>query len=334
MPKTFKAMVVHETEDNNFIRQITDKSLDELPAGEVLIRVSYSSLNYKDALSASGNKGVTKHYPHTPGVDAAGVVEESTSEAVRPGEEVVVTGFDLGMNTSGGFGQYIRVPADWVVKRPDNLSLRESMIYGTAGFTGALSVFRLTKHGVAPEQGEILVSGASGGVGSIAVSILAQIGYQVIAISGKKEQRQFLLDLGAQDVISREEATDTSGRPLLKGRWAGAIDTVGGDILATSLKSIKYGGAATCCGNVASPELHTTVFPFILRGVSLLGIDSVYCPATTRLQIWQKLSQEWKLPHLDRLATEITLAELDHHIDLILQGKQKGRVIVNLAREI
>ncbi|MDD3579780.1 MAG: YhdH/YhfP family quinone oxidoreductase [Desulfobacca sp.] len=333
-PKIFKALVVRETAENEFIRELSNKSLDELPAGEVLIKVSYSSLNYKDALSASGNKGVTKKYPHTPGVDAAGVVVDSVVDDLRPGEEVIVTGYDLGMNTSGGFGQYIRVPAHWVVKRPDNLSLRESMIYGTAGFTAALSVFRLTEYGITPDRGDILVTGATGGVGSIAVSILAQSGYRVVAASGKQEQKPYLLDLGAQEVISREQAQDTSGRPLLKGRWAGAIDTVGGDYLATALKSTNYGGAVTCCGNVASPELHTTVYPFILRGISLLGIDSVNCPTATRWQIWQKLSQEWKLPHLDRLASEISLADLDHHIDLILQGKQTGRVIVNLDKEI
>jgi len=329
-PKTFKAMVVRQTEDKGFVISLTDKSIDELPPGDVLIRVKYSSLNYKDALSASGNRGVTKNYPHTPGIDAAGVVEESISNDFRPGDEVIVTGYDLGMNTSGGFAQYIRVPADWVVKRPKNLSLREGMCYGTAGFTAALSVLKLIEHNITPEQGKILVTGATGGVGSIAISILSKAGFEVIAASGKKERKQYLLELGAEEVLDREEARDVSGKPLLKPRWAGVIDTVGGDILAAAIKSTKYGGVITCCGNVASPELHTTVFPFILRGVTLIGIDSANCPMPLRMRIWEKLADEWKLDHLDRLVTEISLDELDKYIEYILQGKQTGRVVVNL----
>jgi putative YhdH/YhfP family quinone oxidoreductase len=329
-PKTFRALVVKETDDNMFIREIIEKQVDELPEGDILIRVHYSSLNYKDALSASGNRGVTKSYPHTPGIDSAGTVEESNSDKFRPGDEVIVTSYDLGMNTPGGFGQYIRVPADWVVKLPDNLTLKESMIYGTAGFTAALSVLRMEKHGVTPDHGEILVTGATGGVGSIAVSILAKTGYHVVAASGKKEEKQFLLDLGAKEVIHRDKVTDTSGRPLMKGRWAGVIDTVGGDILATAIKSTKYGGAVTCCGNVASPDLSTTVFPFILRGVSLLGIDSANCPMDIRLKLWDNIAGPWKHENLGQLTREITLDELDHNIELILKGKQKGRVVVNL----
>jgi len=330
--KTFKAMVVKELPDNKFVREITSKSIDELPEGEVLIRVKYSSLNYKDALSATGNRGVTKNYPHTPGVDAAGVVEDSKVDEFRPGDEVIVTGYDLGMNTSGGYGEYIRVPANWLVKRPENLSLRESMAYGTAGFTGALSVFKLLGNGVTPDQGEVLVSGAPGGVGSIALSILAKSGFQVVAVNGIVDEKEYLLSLGAKEVISIDEATDKSGRALLKARWAGAIDTLGGDILATTTKSVKYGGTVTSCGNAASPDLPLSVYPFILRGISLLGIDSVNCPVDIRRQIWQKLSKEWKLERLDQIATEISLAELDQEIDLILQGKHKGRAIVNLAK--
>jgi len=330
--KTFRAMVVTESEEGKFNRGITNKSVDELPDGDVLINVKYSSLNYKDALSATGNKGVTRKYPHTPGVDAAGVVEESLSDRFQPGEEVIVTGFDLGMNTSGGYGEYIRVPADWVVKRPESLSLRESMIYGTAGFTGALSVFKLTRNGVKPDQGDVLVTGAPGGVGSFALSILVKSGFQVVAVNGLVDAKDYLTDLGAKDVISFEEAMDTSGRPLLKGRWAGVIDTLGGEFLATALKSVQYNGTVTCCGNVASPEFSTTVYPFILRGISLLGIDSVNCPWEIRTQIWQKLSSEWKLDYLDRIASEISLEELDTSIDLILAGKHRGRAVVNLMK--
>lgn len=328
--KIFPALVVTETEDHKFIREIKERTLQDLPEGEVLVRVKYSSLNYKDVLSAIGNKGVTKRYPHTPGIDAAGVVEESLSPAFQPGDEVIVTSYDLGMNTPGGFGQYIRVPGDWVVKRPAELSLRESMIYGTAGFTAALSVYRLMAYGITPGQGKILVSGATGGVGSMAVSILAKEGYQVVAVSGRRETRDYLQKIGASEVISAEDATDTSGRPLLKAQWAGSIDTVGGPILATTIKSVQYGGAVTSCGNVASPDLPLTVYPFILRAVTLIGIDSQNCPMTTRVKVWQNLAGKWKLPNLEELATETTLAGLDHQIDLILRRQHQGRTIVRL----
>lgn len=329
--KTFKAMVVKETADKKYVRQIMEKSIDDLPAGDVLINVSYSSLNHKDALSAIGNKGVTKKYPHTPGIDASGVIAASDSIAFEPGDKVIVTSYDLGMNTSGGFAAYIRVPAEWVVPLPENLSLKESMIYGTAGFTAALSVHRMVEYGVTPNQGEILVTGATGGVGSMALSFLAQNGYQVVASSGKPAEKQFLLDLGAREVISRDEVLDSSDKPLLKGRWAGVIDTVGGDILATAIKSTKIGGAVTCCGNVASADLPLTVYPFILRGVGLFGIDSQNCPMPARLQVWRKIADKWKLRGLDRLISEISLDELDYNIDQILQGKLKGRTVVNLS---
>ncbi|MDA2919630.1 YhdH/YhfP family quinone oxidoreductase [Desulfobacterota bacterium AH_259_B03_O07] len=330
--KKFKAMVVKETDDKKYIREITEKLIDELPEGEVLVKVKYSSLNYKDGLSAMGNKAVTKSYPHTPGVDASGIVEESESNDFQSGDEVIVHAYDLGMNTSGGFGQYIRVPAAWVVKLPGGLSSKESMVYGTAGFTAALSILKLEERGVTPESGEILVTGATGGVGSIAVAILAKAGYQVVAATGKLNEKQFLIDLGVKEVIGRDEARDTTGRLLLKGRWSGVVDTVGGDILATAIKSTKYGGTVTCCGNVASHELNTNVYPFVLRGVSLVGIDSANCPMNVRLQVWEKMSKEWKLEHLDYLTSEIALEELDHNIELILQGKQKGRVVVDLWR--
>jgi putative YhdH/YhfP family quinone oxidoreductase len=328
--KTFKAMVVTETQDNQFIRQITDKAFDELPEGDVLVKVKYSSLNYKDVLSATGNKGVTKKYPHTPGIDAAGVVEESVSDDFKVGDRVIVTSYDLGMNTSGGFGQYIRVPASWVVKLPKDLSLRESMIYGTAGFTAALSVYRLINYGVTPDQGEILVSGATGGVGSIALSILTKAGYQVVAVNGIVDEREYLLDLGAKEVISIEEATDSTGKPLLKGKWAGAIDTVGGEMLATTIKSTQYGGAVTCCGNVGSHDLPLNVYPFIIRGVCLIGIDSQSCPMATRQKVWQKIASDWKLEYLDPLTTETSLEGLDERIELVRQYKHKGRTIVHL----
>jgi len=328
--RMFQAMVVTETADGRFQRTLAEKSVDELPDGDVLIRVHYSSLNYKDALSAIGNRGVTKRYPHTPGVDAAGVVEETRSDKVQVGDEVIVTGFDLGMNTPGGYGQYIRVPAEWVVKLPEGLTLSQSMAYGTAGFTGALSVYKLTANGVSPDQGEVLVTGAPGGVGSIALSILAKSGFDVAAVNGIVDATSYLLELGAKRVLSPEDATDTTGRPLLGVKWAGAVDTLGGEILATAIKCTRYGGTVTCCGNAASPELHTTVYPFILRSVSLLGIDSQNCPRDLRTRIWQKLASEWKLEYLHRISSEVTLGELDERIEMILAGKHRGRAIVRL----
>ena len=327
---SYNALVVQEIGSDAYSREVHSRSIRDLPDGDLLIRVHYSSLNYKDALSASGNRGVTRHYPHVPGIDAAGVVEESSSHDFRPGAQVIATGFDLGMNTSGGYGQYIRIPAGWALHCPQSLSLRQSMIYGTAGFTAAQSVEKLVNHPVLPEQGKILISGATGGVGSIAVSIMAKLGYSITAVSGKPEAEGFLTKLGANEIISREQAADYSGKPLLKEKWAGVIDTVGGEILATAIKSTGYGGAVTCCGNVSSPELPLTVYPFILRGVSLLGIDSAKCPLHNRQRIWQKLAGEWKIENLDSLATECTLHELPAIIEKILQGLQTGRVIVNL----
>lgn len=330
--QTFKAMVVEETAEGDFVRKITERSLDDLPQGDVLVKVHFSSLNYKDALSATGNKGVTRNYPHTPGIDAAGVVVESDSEEFNPGDEVIVTSYDLGMNTSGGFGQYIRAPADWLVPLPASLSMKESMAYGTAGLTAGFCILKLQEHGIRPDTGQIVVSGATGGVGSFAVAMLAKIGYQVVAVTGKTEELQFLTELGAQEIISREEAIDTSGRPLLKGRWAGVVDTVGGDILATAIKSTNQHGCVTCCGNVASPNLQITVFPFILRGISLVGIDSQNFPMAPRRRTWEKIGTEWKLADLDRQTAVRSLEELDTEIDRILAGKQKGRVIVDLAK--
>ncbi|MDI6852612.1 MAG: YhdH/YhfP family quinone oxidoreductase [Deltaproteobacteria bacterium] len=328
--KTFKALVITETPEKRYLREVKEKSLSDLPPGDVLVKVAYSSLNYKDALSAIGNKGVTKQYPHTPGIDAAGVVEESQSPEFKPGDEVIVTSYDLGMNTPGGFGQYIRVPAGWVVKRPDGLTLRESMIYGTAGFTAALSVFRLLGAGVTADQGKILVSGATGGVGSVAVAILAKEGFAVTAVSGRPENKDYLLGIGAREMISAEEATDTSGKPLLKSLWAGSVDTVGGPILATTIKSTNYGGVVTCCGNAASPDLPLNVFPFILRGVTLIGIDSQNCPMEMRRKVWHRIAGDWKLPHLEKLASETDLAGLSEQIDLMLKRQHRGRTIVRL----
>ena len=328
----FRAMVVTEISDKQFVREVRQKHIEDLPAGDVLINVQYSSLNYKDALSASGNKGVTKKYPHTPGIDAAGVVVESSKPEFKPGEQVLVTGYDLGMNTPGGYAEYIRVPANWVVKLPENLTLRESMIYGTAGFTAALSCFKLINSGVTPDKGPVLVTGATGGVGSIALSILVKSGYEVVAVNGIIDEADYLLELGAKEVISIEEADDQSGRPLLRPRWAGAIDTVAGNILSTAIKTTQYGGSVTCCGNVGAAELHSSIFPFIINGITLLGIDSVNCPVDMRMKVWNKVASDWKLDRLEKITTELpSLEALEERIGLILEGKNRGRAIVKVS---
>ncbi len=331
LPQNYKAMVVSETAEKTFVREIRERALSDLPAGELIIEVKYSSLNYKDALSATGNKGVTRKYPHTPGIDAAGVIADSTTKMFSVGDQVTVTGFDLGMSTSGGFGQYISVPALWAVNLPKGLSLKESMGYGTAGLTAALCIIRLMASGLSKDSGEVLVTGATGGVGSVAVAILAKLGFNVVAATGKAGEHDFLTTLGAKSIISREEANDTSGRPLQKGRWAGVVDTVGGNILATALKTAKYGGLVTACGNAMSADLSVSVFPFILRGVSLLGVDSVEIPMRARQMAWQKLAGEWKID-LDPLITEVSLAELEPKIEQILKGGIRGRVVVDLNK--
>lgn len=326
----FRAIVVKEKENNLFERTLVEREVNSLPEGDVLIRVHYSSLNYKDALSATGNKGVTRTYPHTPGIDAAGEVVSSGNNAFQEGDQVIVTGYDLGMNTSGGFGEYIRVPSSWVVPLPKEMSLKESMMYGTAGFTAALSVYKLIRAGITPSTGDILVTGATGGVGSVAVSILGKLGYSVVGATGKMEEKEMLLRLGAKKMIRRAELSDESGRPMLKGIYAGVVDTVGGNMLESSLKVVKYGGCVTTCGNVAGHELNTTVYPFILRGISLLGIDSVQCPVDVRREVWALLAGEWKNSELLSYTEECTLKELDEKFALILQGKLKGRTVVKM----
>ena len=331
LPQTFKAMVVSETAEKTFSREVRERALGDLPAGELIIEVKYSSLNYKDALSATGNKGVTRKYPHTPGIDAAGVVADSTTKLFTVGDQVTVTGFDLGMNTSGGFARYISVPALWATKLPQGLSLKDSMSHGTAGLTAALCIIRLMASGLTKESGEVLVTGASGGVGSVAVAILAKLGFNVVAATGKASEHDFLSGLGAKAIISREEANDTSGRPLQKPRWAGVVDTVGGNILATALKTTKYAGLVAACGNAMSADLNVNVFPFILRGVSLLGVDSVEIPMRARQMAWNKLAGEWSID-VGKLVTEVSLEELNPKIDEILKGGIRGRVLINLSK--
>jgi len=327
----YKAFRVERDDNKNYSRSVVELETDDLPPGEVLIEVKFSSLNYKDALSATGNPGVTRKFPHTPGIDAAGVVVESDNSAFAPGDDVIVIGFDLGMGTWGGYGQRIRVPADWVVARPEGLSLRDAMILGTAGFTAALCVDKLQSSGVTPDDGPVLVTGASGGVGSVAVMLLAKLGYAVAAVTSKSEAHDLLRSLGATSFLSREEAAEGADKPLLAERWGGVVDTVGGDILVTGLKSLRYGGSLAACGLVASPALPgATVLPFILRNVNLLGVDSVQLPIANKTAIWGRLANEWRLQGLEELVTEITLDELSPQLDKILAGQMVGRGLVLL----
>lgn len=324
----YKALVVEEI-NKKFVQTIQSLQTDNLPAGDVLIRVHYSSLNYKDALSATGNKGVTKKYPHTPGIDAAGIVEYSNNDLFQVGDKVIVTGYDLGMNTPGGFGQYIRVPAEWVVKLPHGLSLKESMIIGTAGFTAGISVLRLCEL-VKPDDGRILVSGATGGVGSVALSLLSKLGYETVSITGKESEHDFLKSLGSKEIIARDEFLSQDKRPMLSAQYAGAVDTVGGTVLENILKTLKPLGAVTTCGSVSSTQLNITVFPFILRGITLIGISAQNYPSTVRRILWDKLATEWKPDNLLELYSEIKLDEVISHINKMLDGKLKGRTIVNM----
>ncbi len=324
----FKAFVIHE-KDGNYHQDIKVLSTDSLPDGDVLIRVHYSSINYKDALSSIGNKGITKNYPHTPGIDAAGVVEYSENDNYKAGDKVIVTGYDLGMNTAGGFGQFIRVPAEWIVKLPEGLSLKESMILGTAGFTAGISVLRMSEL-VKPADGKIIVSGATGGVGSIALSLLAKRGYSTVAVSAKQSEYEYLQSLGASEIIPRLEFQEMDKRPILSAKYAGGVDTVGGPILENILKTLQPLGAVTTCGSVSATHISVSVFPFILRGISLIGVSSQNYPEPHRQNLWVKLANEWKLDNLLNLYTEISMDDLKSNIDLILDGKLKGRTIVNL----
>jgi putative YhdH/YhfP family quinone oxidoreductase len=325
---SYQALIVEQTGKNQFTSRLKTAFTNDLPKGDILVRVNYSSLNYKDALSASGNRGVTRQYPHTPGIDAAGIVVESRVDTIKKGEKVIVTSYDLGMNTPGGFGQYIRVPADWVVKLPKGLDLKQSMIFGTAGFTAGMSIFKLTKT-IRPEHGDILVTGATGGVGSLASGILSFLGYSVTAVSGKTDV-SLLNSLGVKTIIARNDFLENTKPMILKPQWAGVIDTVGGEILATAIKSTKQDAVVTCCGNVASPDLPINVFPFILRGISLLGIDSQHCPMAFRSKIWKKLALDWKFDLFESIYDEIFLDQLSDKIEQMLKGKLKGRTLVNL----
>lgn len=325
-----KAFVVEKVEDKNFSCGIQDIPNPIIEDNEVLIKATYSSLNFKDALSSVGNPGVTRVFPHTTGIDVAGIIQQSNSPEFKEGDKVLVTGYDMGMNTNGGHSEFVKVPASWVVKMPKNITDKEIMTYGTAGLTAALSVNELVNNGVTPEDGAILVTGATGGVGSITVAILSKLGFDVVAISGKAEKIDYLKSLGATDVILRKDFDVENKRPMGKELYAGVVDTVGGTILAEALKVIKYDGVATCCGLTASMDLPTNVFPFILRGVRLIGIDSVECKIEKKVAAWEKVAGDFKIDTLEALTTEISLDEVKEAYTKLLEGKAVGRYLVKI----
>lgn len=329
MIDTFKAFVVNKTDDD-FTTGIKTMSVADLPEGEVLIHVAYSSINFKDGLASSPDGKIVSSYPFIPGIDLSGTVVESRTPKFKAGDKVICTSYDLGVSHFGGYSEYARVPADWIVPLPEGLTLKETMAYGTAGFTAALSVLRLQENGVKPENGPVLVSGSTGGVGSLAVSILAKLNYHVVASTGKESEHDYLKSIGASEVISRDQVHTEKGRPMEKQRWAAAIDPVGGKTLASILSQIKYGGSVAVSGLTGGTKVNTSVFPFILRGVNLLGIDSVFCPMETRLRLWEKMANEWKPNNLLDVGYEISLDQLPRELNQILLGKLKGRSIVNV----
>ena len=327
---TYKAFEVREEIEKKFVGAIVEKSALELAEGSVSIEVHYSSVNYKDALSASGSKAVTREYPHVPGIDAAGKVLASTDSNFAVGDEVVVTGYDLGMNTAGGFGQQVTVPGGWVTKLPVGLSLRDSMVLGTAGLTAGLCVNKLLLSGITPEAGKVLVTGATGGVGIITCALLVKLGFEVVASTGKLAETAKLMALGVSEVISREAFSEENPRPMLKESYAAAVDVAGGTTLVNVIKSLSYGGSVAACGLVDSPALSATVLPFILRGVNLLGVDSVELPLAQKQQIWNLFANEWALTDIDSLAETIALAELPAVLAKVLAGGAIGRYVLDL----
>ena len=329
---TYKALYIQQADDGTFQRSIEKRELSELPQNEVLIRVQYSSLNFKDAMSAHGNKGVTREFPHQAGIDAAGVVEESASVEFKTGEKVLVTGYDLGMNTPGGLAQYIRVPASWVLRCPRGLNPKRSMLFGTAGLTAQLCINKLKQMGLTPDKGQVLITGATGGVGSIAVALLANEGYEVVASSGKTEQTELLKGIGASEVIDRAELGEANPRPMLKERFAAAVDVAGGDTLSNVIKSLKAGGSVACCGLVQSPAFEGNVLPLILRGVNVLGVDSVEIPLAEKQLAWKQLARSASLEAIAQLNAVITLKQVPGALETLYAGGLTGHTIVKIGR--
>ncbi len=329
LQQPFHALMVRRSEQCEISCAVEEIGLDDLPPGEVLIEVEFSSLNYKDALACQGHPGVVRKFPHVPGIDCAGRILESGSTDFLPGDAVLVTGYALGSGSWGGYSAYVRVQAEWVVALPQGLTVREAMTFGTAGFTAAQCIGSLQLHGIRPDAGEVVVTGATGGVGSIAVGLLAHLGYSVVAVTGKPEKAEQLTQLGAQRIIARSEVDDTSDKPFLPVRWSAAVDTVGGNTLSTILRSTDHRGCVAACGMVAGHELPLTVFPFILRGVTLAGIDSAQCPREPRLAIWDRLAGDWNIvKKLEPLVREISLSEVPREVSAMLAGQTSGRILV------
>ena len=326
-----KAFVVEKDENEKIISGVKEFAKPVCEDNEILIKVNYSSLNYKDALSSIGHPGVTRVLPHITGVDVAGVVEESKSTIFEVGQRVVVTGYDLGMNTNGGHAEFVKVPSSWAIRTPDSISDKEIMAYGTAGLTAALSIQELLKNGINPEESKVLVTGSTGGVGSVSIAILNKLGFNVTAITTKINKKEYLISIGAKDIITIEDFMQNSNKPLLGTNYDAVIDTVGGDILAQALKQLKYDGVATCCGLTASYELNTNVYPFILRGVRLIGIDSVECKLEKKQSAWEKLAGYWAISCIENIIKEISLDEIKEAYTELLEGKASGRYVVKIA---
>lgn len=329
MAETFRAVVV-DRQDGRTVWRIEEVPVDRLPEGEVLVEVHWSTLNYKDALALTGAGKIIRTFPFVPGIDLSGIVRESTDPRWKPGDRVVLTGWGVGERHWGGLAQLARVRGDWLVPLPEGLTLRDAMTVGTAGFTAALCVMALERMGVRPEQGDLVVTGATGGVGSIAVALLARAGYRVVAVTGKASEEAFLKELGAAEVMDRRPLAEPTPAPLESQRWAGGVDTVGGTVLANILKAVQYRGTVAACGLAGGAELHTTIYPFILRGVRLYGIDSVYSPQDERLEAWRRIARDLPVDLLRRLATEVPLEKAPELAPAFLEGKVKGRIVVRV----
>jgi len=316
-------------EDGKIHGRLVDAALDELSTGDLVIKAEYSSVNYKDALAATGTGKILRRFPLIGGIDVAGTVISSEKPAFVPGDRVLVTGYDMGVSHDGGYAQFVRAPAAWTVHIPDGLTSFEAMALGTAGFTAALAIVRLERNGLAPAQGKVVVTGATGGVGSVAIALLARLGYDVAALTGKDDAHDYLRALGANEVIDRKTLS-LGTRPLEASRWAGAIDAVGGDLLAWLTRTTAYWGSIASTGLTGGAELHTTVMPFILRGVSLIGIDSAMCPMDVRVDVWRRLASDMKPARLESIAQTIPLGRLDGAFATLLAGAARGRYVVQL----
>jgi|TARA_B110000116_G_scaffold3968_1_gene3481 acrylyl-CoA reductase (NADPH) len=316
-------------DDSGYSAQMSQIEEQQLPEGDVLIKVDYSTLNYKDSLAITGASPVVRNFPMVPGIDFAGTVEHSDHADFKAGDQVLLNGFGVGEGHWGGLAQKARVKGDWLVPLPTAFTPKQAMTIGTAGYTAMLCVMALEQQGVNPDQGEILVTGAAGGVGSVAISLLAKLGYHVVASSGRPEEKDYLLSLGATQVMDRNELSE-KGRPLAKERWAGAIDVAGSHTLANICASMKYGGTVAACGLAQGYDLPATVMPFILRGVTLAGIDSVYRPKADRIAAWDRLAEDLDLTHLDAIMTEITLGQALETAQEQMQGLTRGRFVVNV----